>query len=62
MGTDPIGDVFDNGGAEIATRAFNGPFGDGMDRKIVVAVDPECGNAEAETTGGKSTGAAASLA
>ena len=37
---DAVGYIFDQGRAEIAVRALDRPFRDGMNGEIVVAVDP----------------------
>jgi len=59
MRADAIGDVFDQGRSEISPRSLARPFSYRMDRKIVVAVDAQRGNAEAESARGKRAGAAA---
>src|SRR5215211_918284 len=51
MGTDPIGDVLNDRRAEIAPGPFGRPFRDRIDGEIVVAVDPERGNAETQSAG-----------
>ena len=58
MRADPVGDVFDEGRTEIAARPLDRPFGDRVHRQVVVAVDPEGCNTEAEATGGKGAGPA----
>src|SRR5271168_3330303 len=60
MRPDAIGDIFDQGRSEIATRALGGPSGDRVDREIVVAVDAQRRNAEPESSGGESSRSAAS--
>ena len=48
MCADPVGDVFDQRGTQIAPRALSRPAGDSVDGEIVVAVHPERRNAKAE--------------
>src|SRR6476646_2763066 len=59
MRTDAVGDMFDERWAEVATSALGCPFGHGIDGEIIVAVDPERRNAEAETTRSECSGPAA---
>ena len=47
MGPGAVGDPFDEGRAQIGARALDRPQRRGVDRKIVVAVDAQRGNAEA---------------
>ena len=48
MGADAIGHVLDQGRPEIAARPLDRPFRHGMDGEIVVAVDPQRRDAEAQ--------------
>ena len=59
MSADTVGDIFDERGTEIAACPLGCPFRYGMHSKIVVAVDPERGDAEAETARSEGAGAAA---
>ncbi len=58
MSADPVGHVLDQRRAEIAACALRRPFGDRMDGQIIVAVDPQGRNAEAEAAGRECAGAA----
>ena len=58
MSADPVGDVFDERRAEIAARPLDRPSRDGVNREIIIAVDPERRNAEAEAARRESAGAA----
>src|SRR5450756_2678533 len=49
MSADAIGDILDERGTEIAACPLGCPFRYGMHSKIVIAVDPERGDAEAGT-------------
>ena len=59
MRADAVGDVFDQRRAEIASAPARPPIGDGVDGEVVVAVDPQRGDAEAEAARGEGAGAAA---
>ncbi len=59
MRADAVGDVFDERGTQIAARPLDRPFRHGVDGEIVVAVDPERRDAEAEAARGEGAGAAA---
>ena len=59
MSADTIGDILDERGTEIAACPLDCPFRYGMNSKIVVAVDPERGDAETKTARSESAGAAA---
>src|SRR5690606_6878516 len=50
---DAVGHMLDEGGAKIAARALGRPFGDRVDRQIIVAVDAKCGNAETKPPRGE---------
>jgi hypothetical protein len=59
MSSDTVGDIFDERGTEITACPLGCPFRYSMDSKVVVAVDPEGRDAEAETARSECAGAAA---
>ncbi|MNE22513.1 hypothetical protein D3C80_1157290 [compost metagenome] len=59
MGADAIGHIFDQRRAEIAACPFHRPARHGINGEIIIAVDPECGNAEAQPACRKGAGTTA---
>jgi hypothetical protein len=59
MSAHAISHVFDQRRTEIAPRPLDRPFGDGIDREVVVAVDPQRRHAETQATRREGSRAAA---